>query len=392
MKETNLNISVVASTNPDKGFPEFENLSDKYTYFGGLAAGICYMTGSFDDLKAKPQDITLRRAEMTLSGGHHSVFGHCFVSLYLENIPKLFAMLLNNEKAYVTSEKSARYTKMVASATETKLYNKWIEIFKNKIAEKYGNEKYFDEKRIFKLAQENARYLLSVYTPTNMLYTVSYRQLNYMYGWLKRNEKTNELIDQLQPWVNDFCSQLEDLGLINEKLANDQKNRNFSLFSNKAGEKVFTKNVYSTNYLGSFAELAQAQRHRTINYTMNYIDDEEFYIPKIIRDDKTYADEWACDMICVKSLVPQGKMITITETGTPEDLILKAKERLCTCAQLEINDQTKQTIEEYIQNCKDEETVDYLKKYNNGARCTFPDYTCPTPCAFKDGVNLDRSI
>ena len=34
------------------------------------------------------------------------------------------AMILNNEKEYNTSEKSARYTKMKPSEEEEKLYNK----------------------------------------------------------------------------------------------------------------------------------------------------------------------------------------------------------------------------------------------------------------------------
>ena len=73
-------------------------------------------------------------------------------------------MILNNEKVYNTSEKSARYTKMQPSKEEKELYEKWIEIYKeicisakiSKNRRKKGSEK---------LAQENARYLISVFTP-----------------------------------------------------------------------------------------------------------------------------------------------------------------------------------------------------------------------------------
>ena len=94
----------------------------------------------------------------------------------------------------------------------------------------------------------------------------------------------------------------------------------------------------------------------------------------------------------VKANIPQGKLIKICERGTPELLILKAKERLCTCAQLEINDQTKETLERYSHECDDEYWKNEMKKYTNGARCTFPGYKCPMPCGFADGVKMDRLI
>lgn len=46
-------------------------------------------------------------------------------------------MILNNEKVYNTSEKSARYTKMNPSKEEKELYEKWINIYKEKISVEY---------------------------------------------------------------------------------------------------------------------------------------------------------------------------------------------------------------------------------------------------------------
>lgn len=376
----------------DKNIPTFDTPTEQYNYYAGLAAGICYMPNDFEALKNKPQQTTLNRAEMTKTGGHHSVFEHSYVSLYLENIPKIFAMLLNNEKVYVTSEKSARYTQMKPTEEELRLYNKWLEIFKDRITKKYGDQQYCDEKRILKLAQENARYLLSVYTPTNMLYSVSYRQLNYMYHWMQNLDYSkNAVLRNLEPYVVDFCNAVRELNLIDEKLANDQKGRTFSLFTDRVGTPYYG-DVYNTSYDGSFAMLAQAQRHRTINMAMKYNPDDKFYIPKILREDTTLVEEWMSDMLKVKENIPQGKLITIVERGTPEDLILKAKERLCTCAQLEINDQTKLTIQNYIDNCMDPALVELMKKYDLGARCTFPDYKCNNPCNFAPGVKMDREI
>ena len=394
MNKTDLRVKLKAYTIPcDPNYPKFDALQDAFNYFAGINAGICYMPGTYEDLLAQPIEKTIKRAETTKENGHHSVFEHIFVSLYLENIPKLFAMLLNNEKTYVTSEKSARYTKMRAQEDEEKIYRKWCEIFETEIKKQYPCESYLDDRRIKKLAQENARYFLSVYTKTNMKYSVSYRQLNYIYHWLRDNQKKgNPLTAQLQDEIDDFCSALENMGLIDDKLADDQKDRWFSLFTTNKGEKYFGSKVYSTYYDGSFAQLAQAQRHRSLGYEMIYNADNSFYIPKLLKNNEALVCEWLSDMQKVNDHIPQGKLITITEFGTPQNFILKAKERLCTAAQLEINNQTKATLEEYIANCKDPQTVLLMQKHNKGARCTFPNYTCPQPCQFADGVSLRREI
>ena len=394
MKKTDLNVYLKAYTVPcDPNFPKFNTLQETFNYFAGINAGICYMPGSYEDLLSQPIETTLKRAESTKENGHHSVFEHIYVSLYLKNIPKLFAMLLNNEKTYVTSEKSARYTKMQMQGNEEQIYNKWCGIFEKEIKKKYPNESYLDERRIKKLAQENARYFLSVYTKTNMKYSVSYRQLNYLYHWLKENEqKGNFLTEQLQPEIDDFCEALENLGLIDDKLADDQKDRWFSLFTTNKGEKLFGSKVYSTFYDGSFTQLAQAQRHRTLGYEMMYNSDDSFYIPQLLKHDDELVCDWLNDMQKVKNNIPQGKLITITEIGTPEALILKAKERLCTAAQLEVKNQTKATIQDYINYCQNPDTVRLMKRHNRGSRCTFPGYTCPQPCHFPAGVKGEREI
>ena len=80
--------------------------------FSGKSAGICYLPDTLETLFNEPIEKTEKRANMTLKSGHHSVFGHATYNLSLEGIPKIIAMILNNEKIYNTSEKSAKYTKM----------------------------------------------------------------------------------------------------------------------------------------------------------------------------------------------------------------------------------------------------------------------------------------
>ena len=371
-----------------------EKLKDMFDDFSGKVAGVCYMPGSFNDLLNEDSAKTCRRVEMTMGSGHHSVFDHNFVSLYLEDIPKLFAMLLNNEKMYVTSEKSARYTKMNLSPKEKALFEKWQARFESLIKEKYPNGGKYIESRVTKLALENARYLISVMTPTTMVHTLSYRQLNYIYGWARdivKKPAANKLYKLLKPAIAEFCEVLEKLGLLDDRLINNGKNRSFSLIEKNCIRQEYFGDVYSTNYQGSFAELGQAHRHRTIAYTMSLPEKPTFYVPEILKGDDKLVKEWNKDILSVADIFPQGMMININERGTLENFILKMKERCCTYAQLEINRQTVDTLNKYVEALSGEQK-EMLKKYCKGSRCTFPDYKCESPCGFADGVIGKRKI
>ena len=362
---------------------------DDFDLFSGQIAGVCYMQNGIDSLLNEDSKKSLKRAEMTKSNGHHSVFEHEYISLYLENVPKLFAMLLNNEKAYVTSEKSARYTNMECNGITSELYDKWYAIFAKLITEKYGNETYFTKSRIDKLAKENARYFLSVFTPTSLIYTTSYRQLNYLYGWLSNIEKTqNKYLKKLESVAKEFCALLEENNLVGN--FDDGKERDFSLFAKKDCKEYFG-DVYVTKYKASFALLAQTQRHRTLSYEISPIYPSEFFVPKILQSDEKLKKMWLEDMQKCSDEHPQAELVNIIEKGTPENFVLKTKERLCTSAQQEIMESTKNTLLKYIEKTDDEVLKEYLKKYSAGARCT-SGYKCKTPCKFKDGINLEREI
>lgn len=160
-----MKVSVIANTSCDE-------INDKelFTKLGGKLAGICYMPNNFEALENESEEKTLRRANVTKSSGHHSVFEHSFVTLYLEDVPKLFAMLLNNERAYTTSEKSARYTKMSVSGVEKELYEKWFDILQKEISKKYGDQPYFTEKRIAKLARKCEIFFERIHTNFSCLH------------------------------------------------------------------------------------------------------------------------------------------------------------------------------------------------------------------------------
>lgn len=413
-----MKVRIISSTKPNQVTPKNE-----FDKFSGHCAGICYMAHDFDTILNEDESKTERRVLQTAQGGHHSVFDHNYVTLYLEGIPKFLAMLLNNEKMYTTSEKSARYTKMSnISDLEKEMYGKWLERFKTYIGEKYPE---IPEKKREKLAMENARYLLSILTPTCMAYTVSYRQLNYLYQWLKQlelnfndfitkstfnchysdnkvcNEEENKKWEQA---IFDLIEGIEKTGYVNPNIV-ELKNRSFSLVQPESKfydmPDIYT-DVYSITYTGSFAQLAQAQRHRTINYSCTFIPKQQFYVPPILEGRQILLWLKDCETLYSHGYIPQCTEILIRERGTYEDFLLKCKERICSAAQLEIAQRTQHTLEEYIKAFTQYEEKDKsmsnwiyyeLKQYATyKARCTYPDYKCPTPCGWLAGINLERQI
>ena len=392
-----MKISVIATTHENYVAPksEFDNLS-------GHAAGVCYMPQNFDKLFNEPVEKTIKRCESTKINQHHSVFGHPYITLSLEDIPKGLAMILNNEGIYNTSEKSARYTKMVLTDNEQKLYDKWLDTYKSLIKDEY-QDKYphiFTDQKIQKLAQENARYLISVFTPTSMIYTVSYQQLNYLYQMIMneiKNNNSNAFMQALKPAMQDFCVAIADTtNYIDLDILNgvNNKNRKLSLIGSMIKPEQYFGDVYSVSYEGSFAQLAQAQRHRTIDYNFTLLDEPKFYVPPIIKQSDDLTNEWIADCEKQASVFPQGMLININEFGRLDWFVQKMKERKCTFAQLEIAQQTDLILKQYTEalKAKGHPRAEELAQYTKGSRCTFPDYKCPSPCGFKEGINETRLI
>ena len=50
----------------------------------------------------------------------------------------------------------------------------------------------FDEKEVDKLAYENARYMISVFCPTAMVYSLPFRNIFYVLDWTEQMKKNLE--------------------------------------------------------------------------------------------------------------------------------------------------------------------------------------------------------
>ena len=145
--------------------------------------------------------------------------------------------------------------------------------------------------------------------------------------------------------------------------------------------------------LGTFSQLAQAQRHRTISYEMMLLEKPRYFVPPIIAGTKLES-EWLKDISSLESYFPQGMLVWINERGTVENFVLKCKERLWGEAQLEIAQQTQCTMQKYLNHTKENkpEVYQYLLPYAKGARCTFPGYKCTKPCLWGAKNALNRKF
>lgn len=322
--------------------------------FAGAEAGICYMSKPYFDSYVTDEIKALNRFSQVASTGHHSIAGHSQVAMLFEGIPKIVAMYLNNLGCYETSEKSGRYTIMTGnSEREVELYDKWCKIIANLIERKYGDK--VDERTRTKLAQENSRYLLSVFIPTTMGYTTSIRQWNYIIDWCERfqdlDTPTNYFFRELKKYFKELGEKIKELLYVEE--LRDIKNRlgfDMILYDkdsvNNYPEEDFVKGkLYCYHYKSTFAEFAQAHRHRTLSYRMIFTGvPTGFYTPSIIAATE-YQDEWERDIWSLMDIIPNGSLVPVEEMGEVMYFFLKSMERNCGRAQLEIMQQNLKTAE-----------------------------------------------
>lgn len=395
-----MNLKVLGSTKVGYELPVEEAIK-----FSGMEAGMCYMPDNLETLLSENEEKTIKRAKMTMGSGHHSVFDHPKYNFALEEIPKILAIILNNEKVYDTSEKSARYTKMKPSKEEETLYEKWIELYSKEIEKVYPkvkedgktNEEIEKANKarntaIRKKAQENARYLISVFTPaTTMGHTIDLRQFSYILHWMDdfvETAENTEFNKMLKPVLTDFTKMCEKYKI--EEVNTNVKKRKLSLFATEERQEEWGEN-YCTTYVATFSEFAQAQRHRTISYEISFLPEPQFFVPPIIKG-TNLEQEWIKDISSLAHRFPQGMLIKINERGTVENFVLKCYERLCGEAQLEIAMQTYDTLQKYLENTKGVKprVYNYLKDYAKGARCTFSGFKCSKPCIWGAKNALDR--
>lgn len=446
--------------------------------FSGKNAGICYQREGYFGTVVSDPVAAGKRFPRVIGTNHHSIADHVRVEVLFENVSKMLAIVLNSLQDYSTSEKSGRYTVMTGnSERERELYEKWKGIFQERILELEPNiddivifEKLrrklpnvvfsVNERKVtsviddvisredietclsyilsnddtlpsIKLAQENARYVLSVFTKSTTLgYSTSLRQWNYIYDWcLKYMNNFSEEEEHVLRHKSGREATYFEVGLFEDfrDLSNfiynnlyveglrDTKNRCFEFLTGYSGNenhpmgKYHIKeddrvgDSYCVSYYSSFVQIAQAERHRTLKYFMQYYPTwGRFYIPEMIKEDISLVKEWLKDLNSVKDLVPQATMVGIIETGHISDFVLKCKERLCGRAQLEIMHQTKNTVELFLKGMFSfsDSGLAYLKELGIFSEVVGTKVAtkcmmcggCEEPCRYGAGGALDRKV
>jgi hypothetical protein len=337
------------------------NLEDAKRYCQDFAR-VCYTEKDFDELIEEDYNDGLVDKGL-IARGHHSPFDHFQISFYVRGLPKAVAMVLNNQRPYVTSEKSARYTVMKEGMApkQRDLYDKWQDFYIQEINRRFSKE---DFPRLYKigndgkstaekLSQENARYMTSVFTSTKMAHTISLRQINILMHWfdnfVEENKLSNERFKQI---LAEGLKQFKDSKEIKMwEIPGLKMKGNIPLrFFGTPIEEHFG-DTYSINGLESFASLAQNHRHRLsqTHISNGYQKGAPlgFYIPLLVLE-AGKEKEWKSDLESVcKYDFPQAQLLMVAERGLRENLRAKTEERICTLAQLETAHYVKDLIKKY---------------------------------------------
>ena len=371
--------TIAATTECNDVIPE--QMNTELTILSGKFAGTCYAKEGYQTIRTQPVERAVKRAEGTAERGHHSVFQHCMVTMEIQ-CPKIIAMLLNSIGVSNTSEKSARYTKMQPQTEkEREFYEKWHTLVLERICEVYPGK--FDEKEVDKLAYENARYMISVFCPTAMVYSLPFRNIFYVLDWTEQMKKN---LEKLSGGFNNEAFRFMPVQAYGE---DDNDNREYF------------GDVYTAKFLASFAQVAQEQRHRTLRVKIHFSGDDAeeygFYVPEILRG-TPLEEQWLSDMRSIKEIYPQGTLVSVTEQGLFEDFVLKSKERMCGRAQLEIMRITEQLTQKFVENADNLSTAnkkrlkDITESGKPCARCGFADFTCTEGCKWGKNGALTRTI
>lgn len=409
----------------------------------GVKAAICYKE-AVDNVAVSPENvrdsetdaILLNRGLNTLREEHTTPSEHQMISLEITGAPKIFLMVLNNEKQYTADERSLRYTEVepndVISEEEVILYKKWLNKLEQIITDKYldfyikySKSEKMARSTIHKLAQENARYMVSVFMPTTTTYTVPWIQVNKIMSYMQKviNNPLNKLEKMLVPYFEEFIEKCKELNvaitnnslynaviedeqtkeLVSKRhpnIMNDNTNTNLfyknskdielSLFANRNKfSGINSDNEYghvvSYNNYETFACLAHEHRHRSIACEMLVPDEFMYFVPPILNDNEELKEEWIKDINKVKDLFPQGQLLKVNRTGTVKNILkYVSQERACDRAQLEIQrvytDDIIPNVYKGLQENNKEALANEVKPYVKKLRCAYPGYKCPSPC------------
>ena len=309
----------------------------------GKIANICYMRGNLDEIFSQETELANKRALGCLNNGHHSVFDHIAVTMSITGLDKISACVLNSIGLYSTSERSGRYCEFKGFTDEDEiLYHKW----RDKIAVLLNDRELTDREKTT-ICNENARYFISSFaTNCEMIYTINIRTMGYLVQKIRKLDTSN---------LKQFKYSLDILDILAyrfEKIVKSIVGK--PITSNKPEEITFFGDALSTSmkevhldaeylvgdcyhsvYNCSIASLGQKVRSRKLELSVFLENEEEYYCPQIILD-AGLKEEWEKDMRSISELLPQGRIVKVSEIGRVSDFfIYQVPERICSHAMYE---------------------------------------------------------
>lgn len=310
------------------------------------------------------------------------------LSFIFKGIPMIIAMIILNELNLGASRFSIGIS---PSEAEKTLYEKWLAIFKTQINHCYPK---LDSETIDKLAVENARYLLSVFSPTTITCSMSPQQ---WFSIIAAAESYIELAHvtsftfKVKQALRDFLSAKPDIDTEGLEIA--KTNRSFKLFAVWRTLPDEWSESYCTTYRTSFLSLFHAYRSETISYQMSLPYDQEFFLPPLF-EYTPYQKEWLEDIQSLSGNYPQGMHVDVIERDTCKGFIEKCTNDLCGHSHLENMIRTEASMRKYVSSAKVSNPKVYaaLEPYSHGACCTFPNYSCANPCIFGGKKAMTRVI
>lgn len=405
--KTKMNVVAVSHEDDHIDQGELRTLAGKY-------AGTCYAEDGYETIKHQPIVKAQKRAAGNARRGHHSVFQHSVISFEVV-CSKMICIILNSMGVSNASEKSARYTFMTPEQPEVdRIYQKWYKRFRMLIIN-YVGAGFFTEGELEKMALDQARYMLSIFTPTSMVYSIPYRNICYLVDWM--GQMVDNLAGMQDTWFHrelrqELISTIEAFrGAMGEELPfHDNKNEYLHVLPYQAtGEFMhidheILSDVYQVERKASLACFAHLIRHRTTTNWINFNGHPGqwgFYEPPLLETPENrgcgFEKEWLADINSIAEYCPQGTLVSFVQQGSFDKLIQVTKERLCGRALLE----TQNVVAGILGSFKPENLSSFNRKLlldhldadgHVCARCKFKDFHCTDGCKWGGDKALTRLI
>lgn len=296
----------------------------KFDEFSGKMLGLCNTEDNLKSLLYEDNAKAIRRSDIAKGEKDRRVFDHESFTLYFEELPKIVTIILDSLKTWTKSEKLSKFSDKYFSKDEELIYNKWIDLFKNKVGKILkDNGKVTTDKMLENIAEDYALNLKSVFSPVTVAYTTTYGEFNRAIGIMENYiaiKKSNDFDNKLSAILIEFFLKMKTLPYYDKTLS--KINENISIFDYKEIEEYYG-DVYSTKYTCSISGFCELLQNKNLTLKMSMLENK-YYIPSIISDNKDLCELWFSDIMTLGNY-PMATMVNISDMGTMDNYMDRVK-------------------------------------------------------------------